>query len=398
MNFKRIIIILAAILIVGIIFRLTIGKKAATSGGASWNRSGLSGRAIPVTAENVTEKDFRDISVFTGDIEPAYNISIPSRITARIEKIYKKPGDFVKAHELIANLEDKEQLNNLSEARASYELAKAQLREAQSNSENLGKELQRAETLFESGFMAEAQIEIIRTKHLTGLSSLELAKAQLAQREANLNTALLKKSYTNLYSPREGFVGDLNFDEGSIINQNTVFTTVVSIDSVICEINVSEKLIPRLKEGMAATAEISDRNQKKYFEGKIYSISPIVNKQSRTAAVQMMFNNPDYILKPGMFARISILLEQRNSVPAVPEKSLVEYKQVKGVFMVNGDSTVTFVPTEVGLSEDGYVEIVSEVKISKVVTEGQFMLSDGSKIILPDGDKKQEKGMKKNEG
>ncbi len=116
--------------------------------------------------------------------------------------------------------------------------------------------------------------------------------------------------------------------------------------------------------------------------------------------MQVIIPNQDYFLKAGMFARISLVLEERNSVLAVPEKAIVEYKNKKGIFSVVGDSIVTFIPVETGLSAQGFVEIISEQKPEKVVTEGQFMLSEGAKILIPSKEKptNQQQGKNKNEG
>jgi RND family efflux transporter MFP subunit len=399
---KKVLILFGIILIIALAIRLMTTQKNASAGASSWRRGGNTNRTVTVTAAEVEYKNFRDMPVFTGDIKPIYDISIPSRITARIEKITKKPGEFVKADEVIAFLENAEEKNAVAEAEASLALAQAQLKEAESNFLTAEKEFKRSQSLFDKEFISEVDFESAQAKYLSKTSALELAKAQLVQKQASLNTSLLRESYTALSSPRSGLVGDIHYDEGNIINQNSIFTNVVVIDSVICEIQVPEAKIAKIKRGMPALVEraTEGKNNSRIFEGIIHSVSPVIDIQSRTATVQVIIPNQDYFLKAGMFARISLVLEERNSVLAVPEKAIVEYKNKKGIFSVVGDSIVTFIPVETGLSAQGFVEIISEQKPEKVVTEGQFMLSEGAKILIPSKEKSssQQQGKNKNEG
>jgi RND family efflux transporter MFP subunit len=398
MNLKKISIIIGLILVILTIVKLTNGKKE-TSASSQLSRGGSGGRRITVNAEEVQRKDFRNMPVFTGNIKPLYDIGMAARITARIEKIEKKPGEFVLANEIIAYLENSEQVSAVAEAEASHLLARAQLKEAGNKFEIARKGLEQAHSLFAKNFISETQFDAEQAKFLAASSGLELAKAQLVQREANLNTAMLRKSYTTFYSPRAGLIGDIHFDEGSIINQNAIFTNVVVIDSVLCEIRVPETIHSKVKKGMSAVLEraTDGKNNSHLFTGVIRSVSPVIDTQSRTAAVQILVPNKEHLLKPGMFARISLILEERYSVLAVPEKAITEYKSKKGIFSVIGDSTVTFLPVETGLSEEGFVEIITEKNPQKVVTEGQFMLSEGAKIMIPAKEKPAEakKGNKK---
>ncbi|KQC10499.1 MAG: hypothetical protein APR54_03120 [Candidatus Cloacimonas sp. SDB] len=380
---KRILILIGIIFLVTMVIKLSTGKNYAN--GEPLKKSGETSRVITVNAEEVSYKDFRKTPVFTGNIKPLYDISIVARTTAQIEKIAKTPGEFVKANEVFAYLESSEQTSAVAEAEASLALAQAQLLEAENNYEIAQKAVEQARLLFDRQFISETQFDVEQAKFLSASSALELARAQLVQKRANLNTARLRKSYTTLSSPRSGLIGDMHFDEGSIINQNAVFTNVVVIDSVLCEIRVPEVVHTRIKKGMPAILErtIETGKNASIFAGHIYSISPIIDTQTRTAAVQIIFPNPKHTLKPGMFARISLVLVERDSVLAVPQKAIVEYKNRKGIFSVIGDSTVTFIPVETGLSAQGFVEIFTEQKPEKVVTEGQFMLFEGARILIP---------------
>lgn len=367
------------------------GSEGASGTGSQTPEGSQPGsRIIPVTAETARITSFRNMPVYTGNIKPLYDISIVSRITARIEKIFRKPGDRVAAREVIALLEDDEQSNSLFEAEANYSLAQAQLSEKETAFKVAERELERTRSLYDSQFISDAQYETAQARYLAAVSALELARAQLTQREAALSTARLRKSYTMLSSPRPGLVGDLNFDQGSIISQNAVFTHVVVIDTVKCEIRVPDTVLLQLQKGMPAevTRAVEGNENGHLFQGLIHSVSPVIDPQSRTASVQVLIPNPDHLLKPGMFARISIVLAEKDSVLAVPEKAITEYQNSRGVFSVIGDTLVTFVTVSTGLSDQGYVEIIPDRPLQKVVTEGQFMLKEGSRISLTPANQK----------
>lgn len=386
MRFKKVLFVVAVVLFAAIIFRLVTPSSQNANQGHPMARGGHGERRQEptVAVENVSHKSFRNIVFFTGDIKPMYDMAIVARTTGQIVEIYKRPGQRVRANEVIAVLENSEQQNAVNEAAASHNFAKAQLVEAKNNHAVAQKELERSKTLFEREFISQAQFDAARSQYLSRVSALELAKAQVLQRESSLNTARLRLSYTRLKAPKPGVVGDMFFDRGTVINQGTQLTSVVSIDSVKCEIRVPEHLVSQIKRGMAAIVvrEGEGRNVREEHSATVFSVSPIIDRQSRTAEVEVIIDNSNHSLKPGMFARVLLIMAQRDSALGVPERAIVEYNLQRGVFGVVGDSMVQFVPVKTGFSEGGFVEIIGDKIPKKIVTEGQFMLSDGAKIQI----------------
>jgi multidrug efflux pump subunit AcrA (membrane-fusion protein) len=114
----------------------------------------------------------------------------------------------------------------------------------------------------------------------------------------------------------------------------------------------------------------------------------VLEEASRVAKMEVEVNNSAHILKPGMFARVGVVLAQNESAQVVPSSALVTGHGSgggAGVYVVESNSqpVARFVPVELGIVAPDKIEIVSPQLTAPVVTLGQHLLSDGSPIILP---------------
>jgi membrane fusion protein (multidrug efflux system) len=118
------------------------------------------------------------------------------------------------------------------------------------------------------------------------------------------------------------------------------------------------------------------------FRGAIYAIEPSVDEQTRTVLLRARIPNPGARLKPGMFARVNLVLETRENALLVPEQALVPRGNDRFVFrLLDGKAVQTKV--EIGLRRPGDVEIVKGLKAGEaIVTDGQLRLQDGSAVTV----------------
>ncbi|OGC10444.1 hypothetical protein A3J90_05715 [candidate division WOR-1 bacterium RIFOXYC2_FULL_37_10] len=184
------------------------------------------------------------------------------------------------------------------------------------------------------------------------------------------------------FSPISGVVGLQQIKIGEqVISQagsiNPVFT-IYSINSVKVYVDVPEKDYPKVKKG--TTAEIMlDAYPEKVFPGKVNNLRPVIDPQTRTAQAEIIILNPGKVIKPGMFSRVSLILEKRDNVLTLPADSILGL-ETKYVFL-NKNGIAAKKKVETGLEEEGLVEVLSGISSSdEVIVVGQRVVEEGSKL------------------
>jgi RND family efflux transporter MFP subunit len=145
--------------------------------------------------------------------------------------------------------------------------------------------------------------------------------------------------------------------------------------------NVYEYELPWIKVGQKAIVEISYLPGQS-FEGTVTHIDPFLDPATRTARVRLEHANPEGLLKPEMFANVSILADTRNDAMAIPEEALIRSGRRNLVFIALGEGRFEPRVVEVGIETgDGWVEITEGLAEGEViVSSGQFLIDSESKL------------------
>jgi RND family efflux transporter MFP subunit len=328
-----------------------------------------------------------DIREFTGTVKASYSYVISAKVGGRLMAINKRIGDVVRANELIGRIDDTEYRSALDEARTQVRVSSASLEEAKAQLAHTERELERAKGLVEKGISSQAEFDALKTQVETQRSRHELAKAQLEQRQVLLSQAQTRFEYTQVRASEGGFVAQRHVDGGTLMSVGSPVITVVGLDTVFIELAVTEKDYQNLKPGKTATIS-TDAIPGKSFDGVVYRMAPFFQSASRTAAVEIAMRNNSQLLKPGMFARINITLNEDKAARVVPSAALVEKDGKYSLFVIGDSAKVRHVPVQVGINDGSYAQILSPKDIDgPVVTLGQHLLRDGASVVIP-GDKK----------
>jgi len=162
----------------------------------------------------------------------------------------------------------------------------------------------------------------------------------------------------------------------------------LDIGTLIAVINVIERDYPKIQPGLE-TLISTDAFPGQTFSGKVVRIAPLLMEKSREARIEIEISNNQRVLKPGMFVRAQIEFKQHENATVVPMAALVKRNGKQGVFEVDQkEKMVHFVPVELGIVNGTRAEILNPPLSGAVVTLGQHLLEDGSKIILPDETRK----------
>lgn len=346
------------------------------------------GQTVAVETSNATIKTIKEIREFTGTVYPIYKYIISPKVSGRVIKITKRIGDWVNKGEMIARLDDAEYQQAVLESQANLRIAKASLTESESQFELAKQELERVRSLEEKGIASSSELDTSSTSFDAQKSRLELARAQVEQREAALKSAEIRLDYTILYATEPGFIGERYVDEGTLLSPNSPLVSIIGIDSVIVQVTIIEKDYGRIKVGQ--TAEISvDAFPENTFTGKVARIAPLLEEASRVAKMEVEVENKDRLLKPGMFAIARVALQDKQTAQVIPIQALVKKDGHDGIFVVEKDvasgmDIARFYPVQTGISTETEIEVVSPEIKGPVVILGQHLLQDGVGVIVPE--------------
>ena len=203
-----------------------------------------------------------------------------------------------------------------------------------------------------------------------------LAQAQVALREAEINL-----DRTSVRAPFPGRVADLNVVEGQQASPGTDLMTVVDLNPIKVEVQVLEAEIGYLSEGRRATVTFA-AFPGETFSGRISTINPVVDPESRTARVTVLLSNPRGRIKPGMYARVSL---EANFFPdriLVPRSAILE-KDRRTMLFVFEDGRAKWRYVTTGMENDTQVEILANEETS-MVEPGEIVLVDNHFYIIHD--------------
>jgi RND family efflux transporter MFP subunit len=365
------------------IFRSVSGTAGGAGGGKQMQQ------AVAVEVTPVVKGTIRDVKQFTGSLLPRSGFIVAPKVAGYLEKITVDMGDSVKNGQLIALLDSQEYLQAVEQARAALDVAKANVAESKSALEVAKREFERIQILREKQIASESELDGVEAGYKTSHARYKVALAQVEQAEAALKAAEVRLSYTRIKVSWQGennrrFIGERYADEGTMLRANDPIVSVLDIDTLKAVIDITEDDYSMVHIGQPVVLK-TDAYSGREFTGKIVRKSPELKETSRTAGVEALISNLNYMLKPGMFVRAEIEMARHEKVVIVPYASLTKREGKQGVFLLNQkDMKVEFIPVETGIVTSELVEIVSPPIDGYVVTLGQHLLDKGSSVVLPE--------------
>lgn len=322
---------------------------------------------------------------------PAHFIHTPSskspRISGKLEALFVNIGDRVTKGQVIARLDDAEYLQQVEEARAQVKVADATLAEARSTLEAKQRALQRTRHLREQKIASEAELDAAQAEAVAQEARVNLARAQVSQAQAALRAAEVRLGYTTIRADWQGdersrVVGERFVNEGTTISANAPIVSVLNIQALIGVIYVTERDYPQLEIGQRVRV-VAESYPDQAFEGEIVRIAPLFQEASRQARIEIRIPNDNRLLKPRMFVSTRVQLKTLDNATVIPWDALVERENQHGVFVVDRrEGIARFVPVTVGVVENDRVQVLDPRLSDEVVTLGQHLLNDGSRIMI----------------
>lgn len=374
-----------------------------------------------------------EILRYPGSLSAENTVTVTPKVSGKVVEIHVEEGDAVRPGTLLVTLEEDAIRLQAEQAYAAWQAALAQVRQAERGvrdqelqnarallsqaEEDLSAaktNLERSKRLYEAGTIARAQYEeaeqafnSVRTEvenarrsvdmMAEGASNeeLEMARANAEALEAQYELARLQLGRTELSAAEAGTVARIMVDEGNSVGPGVPLLAIVSSDPIYALIAIPERHYGRVNASMAETGRMSARvsptalPQHGPFQGRVQSVAPVIDPESRTFQVRVRIPNPEGLLKPGMYVNAEIVARRREDIVVVPESAVVVRNDAPVVFrLVEGNSYhVLMTPVEQGMKSGGMVEIKTGLDDADavVVVEGNAFLEDGQPVRLVGG-------------
>jgi membrane fusion protein (multidrug efflux system) len=302
---------------------------------------------VKVTATALTNQ-FETV----GSLRAEESAVIRPEIDGKITAINFTEGQHVAAGSLLFNLDSA--------------LAQADLNEAKANLENSRR--------------ADARAREMAGKQLISHADLDEAAAALGvdqSREASARTRLEK---TQIRAPFDGVVGLRGVSAGDYVKAGDALVDLVRMDPIEVDLKAPEVVLSTLALGQKIKLGV-DAFPGQEFTGSIVAIAPTVDVGGRSVLLRARLDNSAGKLRPGMSARVQIVLGTNPNALMVPEQAIWPNGDQKMVYVVKG-GVAKLIPVTLGNRQPGMVEVTSGLKAGdEVITSGQLKLFDGASVM-----------------
>lgn len=379
------------ILVLGLASALAWGiyrRLEATNASAGATSAGP--RPAPVEVGEVRRGPITLRRTFSGTLEASSEFLLAPKVSGRLQRLEADLGDAVTRGQVVAKVEDAEFVQELNQARADLDVARASHAEAQSALEIAQRALERAQTLRKEGVTSESQLDAAKTDELAQRARVEVTAANVVRAEAVVEAARIRLADTDVTADwvtgdDRRVVAQRFVDEGEAVTPSDALLSIVELNPITCVVTVPERDYARLSVGQAATFT-TDAFGGERFQGAVTRIAPVFRSATRQARIELNVENGDERLKPGMFVRATLELESLDDATLVPTPALTERDDASGVFVVDesGDR-VRWVPARVLVTDAGWTAVEADGPLSgRVVTLGQELCDDGSAVHVAD--------------
>lgn len=311
-------------------------------------------QAAPVTIETHTVQSralLDDVSA-VGSLVSNESVVLRPEVSGRIEAIRFRDGEAVRRGAVLVELDAAVERAELQQARASLTLADSNFR--------------RTQDLFGRKFVSQSSLDDARAK-------LEVARAGLALAQARLARMQIR-------APFDGVVGIRSVSPGDFVKDGDALINLEDIATLKLDFRLPELYLDRVRPGQVLEVT-SDVLPGETHAATVEAIDPLVDAQGRAVRLRASLANPELRLRPGVFARVRLILAERPAVPMVPEAALVPAPgNVQFVYRVE-EGKARRVEVRTGLRRDAMVEVVEGLAPGAVVvTAGQLKLRDGAAV------------------
>lgn len=318
------------------------------------------------------------------------DVEIRPQITGFITQVCVSEGQHVSKGQTLFVIDQVQLQAQVNAASAAVEQAKAGVAVCEANVNTARTNVTNNKVLLDKNIISQ-------TAYQTSVDALNAAIAQLNQSKANLNAANAQLvsarrslSFSVVTAPQAGIVGVIDFKEGALVSPSSLLTMLSNNSEMEAYFSMNEKEVLALTDNgkrsideaikMMPAVSLKLSNGEIYpYQGKIISMSGVMDATTRSATVKASFPNTDGMLRSGSTGQVLIPMTTSNSI-MVPQKATYEVQDMKFVYVVDKNNKVSSVPIKISDLNDGQNYIVTEG-----LNPGDVIVTEGVGITVKDG-------------
>jgi membrane fusion protein, multidrug efflux system len=291
---------------------------------------------------------------YSGDVVATQQATVIARISGTLERVDANLGAWADQGQLLAVIDSSEVFQQAQQAAASYFTVRSGY--------------DRSRQLFDQGLLSKQEFDNIEAQMKVAQANHELARARLG--------------YARVTAPFAGYVTRRFLDPGAQVSANSSsLFTLMDLGRVKVTIDVLEKDVPLVAIGQKALVT-ADALPDTSYRGSVGRLSQAVDPATRTMRAEIIVPNPGGQLKPGMYATVTILLQEHANAVTVPSQAVLADDEGPFVFVL-ADKAAKRVPVRTGTDQAARTEIVSGLDGSeRVITTGQQYVKDGGPVTV----------------
>ncbi len=331
----------------------------------------------------VVDQPIESSEVFIGTIEAIQQVELRARVEGFLEKVLFKEGQMVQANQLLYQIQKSQYQASLDQANATEQQGEAALQRAQAEVTDTQLEFERQAALLKNGNTSQARYDQARAARDKAVASASDAKAQIASAKADIEQAQLNLSYTDINTPITGKIGKTALTEGNLVTTNSgVLATVVQLDPIRVVFSISDADYVRVMEDFQKKKETPGQGEYTFnltlptgqpyqHPGSFSFVNNQVDPNTGTIAIRADFPNPQQLLVPGQFVRVTTSEAKPQTLPVVPAKAVQQDRKGRYVFVLGQDNRAERRDITVGpRTKDGWA-------VEKGLVPGEMVIVDG---------------------
>lgn len=309
-------------------------------------------RPVNVKVETVIPSSLTEYIVANGTTQAIRELTYSAEVPGRIEALSVDVGDRVRKGQILARIDFATLQAQAEQAQTSFNLAKSTY--------------ERFSKLQDEDIISRQRIDEAQ-------SSMESAAAGVSIAEANVKKAVVRSTYS-------GIVGAKFAEKGEYVGPGTPLFNVVDYKTILVEARLAETQVAGIDKNAEVNVEIDALRTS--YKGKVDTLIPAADKESKTFTLRIKVENPNYDILIGMSATVKLTAAERKDVIVVSQSAIIEERNERSVFVVNGDKAERRM-VRIGAAQRDKVEVKEGLAAGdRLVVVGQRELEDGKSIRI----------------
>ena len=359
-------------------------EKSKEKGGVNQTLETPTEQVMTITTTSVATREVKRTVEMVGTLTGWEEVTVSNETPGTIERVLVDLGDKVKKGQRLVLLDQREAKLAIAQADANLQAAQKAVTQAKAEWRDADLHLQRVQQLHNEEIVATSQLDVAKARFDAIEAQVRAREADIDRFRAQVDLARKRLSDTEIVAPIAGEVRQRLVSTGETIKDKTPLIQLVITDPLKLQGMVPERFAPEIKIEQPVDLQV-EAFAERTFPGVVVRVSPAVDVQTRSLALETKVPNTHGQLKPGFFAKGQIVTGVNPRAVFVPEEAVYTYVGINKAFVVQ-DGTVQERQVKLGVRQNGQLEITDGLRSGETVaTSSLAQLYQGAKITVANG-------------